>query len=135
MGRKVHRRCVRPQQNNIYFANEKPSLDNIIILTVAEFEAMRLKHNRKLDQKESAEKMGISQSTFSRILESAHYKNTLALIEGKQIKIYDEIFDHKNEFISFRCIDCKNEWFEKNVTRNKRTRCVKCRSSNVYYLE
>ncbi len=135
MGRRIRRRWVKPPPNNFYFIDERPSLDDFILLTVAEFEAMRLKHYIKLDQKESAEKMGISQPTFSRILENAHYKNILALIEGKQIKIYSEELNYKKPFIGYGCIDCKYEWFDENAVKKNNIKCIRCKSNNVYYLE
>ncbi|MEK7588990.1 MAG: DUF134 domain-containing protein [Patescibacteria group bacterium] len=52
-----------------------------------EAEALRLKNIVGLDQKESALKMGISQSTFQRILSSAYKKVSKALIEGQIIKL------------------------------------------------
>ena len=57
------------------------------VLSVAECEALRLKHYESLNQLDCAEKMEISQSTFSRILEKAHKKVTISVIEGKSIKI------------------------------------------------
>lgn len=56
-------------------------------LTIEEAEAMRLKHLKEFDQSEAAEHMGISQSTFQRILASAHKKVAYALVYGRTIKI------------------------------------------------
>ena len=56
-------------------------------LTVEELEAMRLKNIEDLDQIECAKKMKTSQSTFHRILSSAHKKTSEALVKGKAIKI------------------------------------------------
>lgn len=58
-----------------------------IELSVEELEALRLKNMEDLDQIKAAEKMHTSQSTFQRILSSAHKKVTAALIEGKAIKV------------------------------------------------
>ncbi|MBU2566642.1 DUF134 domain-containing protein [Patescibacteria group bacterium] len=59
----------------------------IVELTAEEAEALRLKNVKDLDQNTCAEKMKTSQSTFQRILSSAYKKVSLALIEGKAIKI------------------------------------------------
>ncbi len=59
----------------------------IVNLTHEESEALRLKHLKKLDQKECAKEMKTSPSTFQRILSSAYEKVTDALVEGKAIKI------------------------------------------------
>ncbi len=57
------------------------------ILTVDEFEALRLKDLMGLEQEESAKKMKISQPTFHRLVLSARKKVADALVEGKAIKI------------------------------------------------
>lgn len=59
-------------------------------LAPEEAEALRLKHVEKLEQTEAAKCMGISQSTFQRILSAAHHKVSDALISGKSIEILDE---------------------------------------------
>jgi predicted DNA-binding protein (UPF0251 family) len=58
-----------------------------VILTVDEFESIRLKDHLGLEQKEAAEKMGISQPTFSRILNEARKKIAKALVECGEIRV------------------------------------------------
>ncbi|MFX0143013.1 MAG: DUF134 domain-containing protein [Candidatus Hodarchaeota archaeon] len=134
MGRRRHRRWVNQPPNNFYFTDETPKPDESIILTLAEFEAMRLKHYLDLNQREAAERMGISQPTFSRILESAHKKNTRALLEGKEIKVYGGIFDYKLSFKGYGCLTCNHEWEDPDASRERKVNCVKCDSKNVYYI-
>lgn len=95
---------------------------------------MRLKHYVGLNQKIAAEKMGISQPTFSRILESAHRKNTVALIEGKSIKVYGGNVDYRISFVGYGCLDCNYEWEDINASKDKKINCIKCNSSRVFYL-
>jgi len=57
------------------------------VLTVGEFEAIRLKDLEGLDQKECAEKMDISQPTFHRLVLSARKKIADCIANGKAIKI------------------------------------------------
>ena len=52
-----------------------------------EMETLRLRYIKKLDQHESAKKMGISQSQYQRDITKAFKKITRALIEGLAIKI------------------------------------------------
>ena len=59
----------------------------IVELTVEEMEAYRLRHLNDLDQKQAAQKMKTSASTYQRILYSAYEKIADALIKGKAIKI------------------------------------------------
>lgn len=56
-------------------------------LTVDELEAIKLKDLLKLEQKEAAKKMGVSQPTLFRLLQSARKKIADALVNGKAIKI------------------------------------------------
>ncbi len=58
-----------------------------VILTFDETEAIRLNEIERVSQKKAAKKMGISQPTFHRLLESARRKIAKALINGKAIKI------------------------------------------------
>jgi len=58
-----------------------------VVLTVSEFEAIRLKDLDGFDQMKSAKKMNVSQPTFNRILSSARKKVSDALVNGKSIRI------------------------------------------------
>jgi predicted DNA-binding protein (UPF0251 family) len=58
-----------------------------VILTVDEFEAIRLTDMEGLYQADAAEKMNISRQTLGRILESAHKKIADALVNGKALLI------------------------------------------------
>jgi predicted DNA-binding protein (UPF0251 family) len=60
---------------------------NEVVLTVEEFEAIRLKDLEGLEQEECAEKMKVSRPTFFRIIISAREKVADALVNGKAIKV------------------------------------------------
>ncbi|MGM0367353.1 MAG: DUF134 domain-containing protein [Actinomycetota bacterium] len=55
-------------------------------LTIEEIEALKLKDKQGLDQTEAAKKMGISRSTFQRLLKSARKKLVSSILDGKAIK-------------------------------------------------
>jgi len=57
------------------------------VLAVDEFEAVRLKDLEGLEQEECAERMGISQPTFHRLILSARKNIADAIVNGKAIKI------------------------------------------------
>lgn len=61
-----------------------------IYISPAEVESLRLKNIEELDQTTAAERMGVSQSTFQRLLAIAHRKTSEALIEGRELKIADQ---------------------------------------------
>jgi len=62
------------------------------ILTLDEFEAIRLIDFQEIPQEEAAKKMQISQPTLSRILKSSRKKISDAIINGKAIKIQGDNF-------------------------------------------
>jgi len=56
-------------------------------LEADEMEALKLADFESFGQIKAAEKMKVSQSTFQRILTSARFKTSTALVKGKAIKI------------------------------------------------
>ena len=73
-----------------------------VILTVDEFEAIRLADLESLYQEQAAEKMNVSRQTFGRIIESAHKKVAEALVKGKALKIEGGEFEMAS-MRKFRC--------------------------------
>lgn len=61
-------------------------LENVL-LTLDEFEAVRLADLDGLYQEQAAERMNVSRPTFSRIIDSAHRKIADALVHGKALCI------------------------------------------------
>ena len=57
------------------------------VMNADEFEAIRLKDALGLEQGDAANKMGISQPTFHRLLLSARKKLADAVVNGKAIRI------------------------------------------------
>lgn len=60
---------------------------DFVVLTVGEYEAVRLSDLEELSQKDAAEKMSLSQPTFQRILSNGRKKLASAIVNGKAIKI------------------------------------------------
>jgi len=58
-----------------------------VVMTLDEFEAVRLADLDGLYQESAAEQMGVSRPTFSRISASAHRKLADALVHGKALRI------------------------------------------------
>ena len=78
-----------------------------VVMTLDEFEAVRLADLEGLYQEQASEKMGVSRSTFSRIVEAAHRKIADALVHGKALKIEGgPVFDGTRR----RCERCSEEW-------------------------
>ena len=66
---------------------EGSSCCEFVEITPEEIESLRLKNIKNFDQTAAAAKMGVSQSTFQRILSQAYKKVSLALIEGRELRI------------------------------------------------
>ena len=60
---------------------------NEVVMTLDEFEAMRLADLDGLYQQQAAGQMNVSRTTFSRIIDAAHRKIADALVHGKALRI------------------------------------------------
>jgi predicted DNA-binding protein (UPF0251 family) len=62
-----------------------------LVLTHDELESIRLADINKMYQADAANMMEVSRATFARILTSAREKIALAIIEGKNLEIKEEL--------------------------------------------
>ncbi len=86
--RRVVRRNIDADHSGICF---KPcDINERVELFEDEMEAIRLADFEGLYQQECADKMGISRTTFSRLIESARKKTADALLHTKALKIFKE---------------------------------------------
>ncbi|ABB23990.1 MAG: hypothetical protein A3K90_05365 [Pelodictyon luteolum] len=88
-GRPVLCRCVVGKPRATCFKPEgvSPSRLKDVVITLDELEAIRLADKLGLYHAEAAGLMKVSRQTFGRILDSAHRKVALALVEGHSICI------------------------------------------------
>jgi len=89
MPRPCIRRRVRGKPNSSYF---KPAGIRMIeleesVLTMPEFEAIRLVDLKQVSQEDAGKQMQVSQSTLSRILKTGRKRIADAIVNGKAIKI------------------------------------------------
>ena len=104
-----------------------------VILTVDEFEAIRLADLESLYQEQAAEKMNVSRQTFGRIIELAHKKVADALVKGKALKIEGgevEMTPRRR----FKCDDCQHSW-ELPYGTGRPEKCPSCKSGNIRRAE
>ena len=115
--------CFRPVGVSVVNLQE-------VKLLVEEAEAINLNDLKRLDQEQCAQKMNISRSTFSRILDSARLKVADALINGKSICIEGGNFELAMR--RFRCIS-GHEWdvpFETMISTPPEI-CPKCDTPSI----
>ncbi len=98
-----------------------------VILSIDEYEAIRLADYKNLKQQEAAARMNISRPTFTRLIESAREKIAQALVAGRALRIEggDFIF-LKNRG---RCISCGNVW--ETESDKAQQSCPRCYSHEV----
>ncbi|WP_044281297.1 DUF134 domain-containing protein [Caldithrix abyssi] len=117
------------------FRNFKPSgiprraLESIV-LTVDEYEAIRLADHLGLEHQAAAERMHISRPTFTRLIEQARRKVATAIVEGKEL-----IIDGGNvNFINTltHCQDC-GETIQQPIDAEI-DQCPDCGSQNIENL-
>ena len=100
-----------------------------VVLTVDEWEALRLADYEGLYHDTAAREMNVSRPTFGRIIEAARQKVTRALVEGQALTIKGGDFEMiKRKFI---CYDCKHEWVLPFGT-GRPQECPACRSANLH---
>jgi len=97
-------------------------------LQLDELEALKQAHLFGRTQEEGANEMGISRSTFARILERASRKVTDAIVNDKGLIIQGgPVMTAKR---IFKCFECGNQWEEPFGT-GRPDGCPKCRSVDI----
>lgn len=132
MSRPRHCRRVGSLPESNYFKPRGIPLSALeeVILTVDEFEAIRLADLEGLYQEQAAVRMGVSRQTFGRIVESAHKKVAEALVKGKALKIEGGEFELAT-MRRFSCYDCQHSW-ELPYGTGRPENCPLCKSANIH---
>lgn len=113
-------RCFRPVGINTLQADE-------IIITLDEFEALRLADFEGLYQENCAARMNISRQTFGRIIDSARKKTARALIDGMALRIEGGVVSLE-ENGEMKCSSCIHPL---NCCENREGihQCPRCRNT------
>ena len=128
------RRVGSMPESNYYKPRGIPlSILEEVVLSVDEFEAIRLADLESLYQEQAAEKMNVSRQTFGRIVDSAHKKVAEALVKGKALKIEGGEFEMAS-MRKFRCNDCEHSW-ELPYGTGRPENCPSCKSDNIRRAE
>ncbi len=101
-----------------------------VILTVDEFEAIKLADLEGLYQEQAAGRMNVSRQTFGRIIESAHKKVAETLVKGKALKIEGGEIEMA-AMRKFQCYDCRHSW-ELPYGTGRPENCPSCKSADIH---
>ncbi len=101
-----------------------------VILTLDEFESVRLADLEGLYQDDAAERMHISRQTFGNIVSSAHKKIADAMVNAKAIRIEGGVYQMAR-MKTFRCHECGHVW-ETPYGTPKPEECPRCRNNNIH---
>ena len=101
-----------------------------VILTLDEFEAVRLADLEGMYQQEAASTMNVSRQTFGNIITSAHRKIADALINAKALKIAGGTYV-KVETRRFLCNCCHHAWEVAHGTACP-TACPHCNNAEIH---
>ena len=111
MARPPRCRGVGQEPASSYFRPRGIPLSQLeeVVVTVDEFEALRLADLDGLYQEQAAEQMNASRPTFGRIIDSAHGRVAESLVKGKALR------NEGGNFVipdmrTFRCSDCSHTW-------------------------
>ena len=90
-------RCRRIEQLPVYrsFSPDDTTATDNVLMTVDEFEALRLLDNEGLTQEACASRMNIARTTVTAIYDSARKKVADALVNGKRLLITGGHFEYK----------------------------------------
>lgn len=119
------------------FCPESQPDNRSVVIGLEEMEAIRLKDVEGLEQAQCAKSMGLSRSTFQRLLQSARNKIATALVNGMTILIEGGNYQVKNRV--FECVECGQVWEVEPCTAGGRhgyeIACPKCGSLKKMKLE
>jgi predicted DNA-binding protein (UPF0251 family) len=104
-----HRRLMHEPQSAVYKPVGVPlKVLDCTVLLHEELEALRLADWEGQYQEEAAEQMGVSRSTFQRIVTEARRKVAQALVQGNALQIEGGTF--RVAAVRWHCTDCGHNW-------------------------
>ncbi len=101
-----------------------------VILSIDEYEALRLADYEGMAHQNAADRMEVSRPTFTRLIEKARKKMAESIIEVKDLIIEGGTYSFKQ--ILVRCINCGIVSMFK--PESKINNCPECESDNIIHL-
>ncbi|MBN2228046.1 MAG: DUF134 domain-containing protein [Candidatus Thorarchaeota archaeon] len=130
--RKRHRIVTREPPVSVYKPAGIPAkeLDEILV-TIDEFEAIRLADFEGLSQREASVEMHISQPTFNRVLSSARGKVAKMLVQGFVLRIEGGRYVLTDGSGTLECLDCGATM---DMSSEDKSTCKQCGSKRLRWL-
>jgi len=127
--KKLHRRVHREPPVSVFKPAGIPARDlDEILITVDEFEAIRLADFEGMSQREASVTMRISQPTFNRVLSSARSKIAKGLVQGDVLRIEGGRYLLEDGSGGLVCVACG---YTLDMKSDDRSSCPKCDSTNL----
>jgi len=126
MGRPKKYRKINCNPGAMYFKPRGVPMNCLeeVVLEAEEVEAIRLGDLKGYSHEESAKKMKISRPTFGRIINQARMKIADGILNGKALRISEELADKLSNTLLFNCKSCG---YKARVNRNNILDvCPKC---------
>lgn len=117
--RKWRKVCRAPKNNCFGPLKAMLDQDHIVIMTVDEYETIRLIDQQDFTQEQCAEKMHIARTTVQRIYNEARKKIADSLVNGRILKIEGgdyHLCDGQEEYCN--CGGCSRHRLPKSADRN-----------------
>lgn len=108
------------------------SLDEVV-LSIDEFEAIRLADFEGLYHEQAAEQMNVSRQTFGRIIEAARSRIAKVLVEGLALRI-EGGGGESAEKRTFKCDECQHTW-DVPFGTGRPAGCPACRGKSIFCSE
>jgi predicted DNA-binding protein (UPF0251 family)/DNA-directed RNA polymerase subunit RPC12/RpoP len=117
---------------SVYKPAGVPAMDlEEILITIDEFEALRLADYKGLSQRDACTEMQISQPTFNRILSSARHKVASGLVQGHVLRIEGGRYVLSDGSGTLECIDCGATL---DMSLEDKSACPECGSKKLRWL-
>lgn len=100
-----------------------------VVMSIEEYEALRLADYENLTHEEAAKKMNISRPTFTRLYDKARKNVAKAFVEGKAILMQGGTFISGEYW--YRCNSCH----ETIVSPTPEENCEKCSSDDIIRID
>jgi len=127
--KKLHRMVTREPPVSVYKPAGIPAMElEEILITIDEFEALRLADFEGLSQRNASLAMKISQPTFNRVLSSARHKVASGLVQGHVLRIEGGRYVLADGSGTLECLDCGTTL---DMASEDKSKCPKCGSKNL----